>query len=948
MAPTYRLIRPPAPGDVELTPAQVRLVAHRSGVRLGLGGRRSGKTTALVAAGAAALGAGAPAVLFVAASRPARQAVRSGVAVAYPEVFDRFEVTTFHAWAAAVVGRWDGPPHVLDAARQDLYVRTVLAGQPAGAWPASYADLRRTDRFAVAVREAVAGLQRAGLTPAEVRRRGEAAGRADWVGLADFYAEYLDVLYLAGVTDYPETLIRAGQLLARPEVLDAECPPGALVLIDDAEDADWAQAGLIAALTTSGRAAIVATDPDAQVSGFRGAPGAGLGALIGEWTTRGVYAGTVVLDDRGGEGAVEAACAGLRRRIPLPGGIGVADLEAYRRPRGEAGSVRKVRFASRLDEAGQIAAWLADAHREGTAWSDMAVLVRRRDAFARYAVACQTAGVPVVLSGDEIQLNQEPIVAAVLERLRGAGEAAGTVGEVLGTVWEAMGVQPGLVEEAARGGVDGMAANRALDAVIALFALAAQFADLDAAAGIRALAEAVANQAVPEDLPASTSWSAPAVRLTTAHRAKGRTWSLVIVAGLEDGVWPAAYQPQGVVDLDGLDARLAVPGPAGHLGAERRLLYSACASTRHTLIVTAVDDEESTPSAFFDQLDVPVGAPPRVVESIPTPAALAGRLRTVVADETAHPGLRQAAADRLARLAANPVFRGAHPDTWWGAQPAPPPPVLHRDREVIVPASGVEFLLGCPRRWFWSNRAEARPGPTQAAGVGSAIHQAIQDPGADLAAMTERLVESFATVVFPAPWMAEAAFAEAVAALTRYDALRRARRREVVATEHRIEYAVGGTPPVRVEGRIDAVERDEAGRMWVIDYKTGRQVPTQAEAAANVQLGLYQVALGAGPDLAGAELVFLGVPAGVGSALPKVLRQPSLHTTPHLATDLDLPVFHTAYGVSAGDQRAFPTWVHHRLALAAALLGTGDYPAIGGSCRGCAYTRGCPVMEATR
>ena len=33
-------------------------------------------------------------------------------------------------------------------------------------------------------------------------------------------------------------------------------------------------------------------------------------------------------------------------------------------------------------------------------------------------------------------------------------------------------------------------------------------------------------------------WNRQAVRLVTAHRAKGSQWPLVVVAGVQEGLWP--------------------------------------------------------------------------------------------------------------------------------------------------------------------------------------------------------------------------------------------------------------------------------------------------------------------------------------------------------------------------------------------------------------------------
>ena len=67
-----------------------------------------------------------------------------------------------------------------------------------------------------------------------------------------------------------------------------------------------------------------------------------------------------------------------------------------------------------------------------------------------------------------------------------------------------------------------------------------------------------------------------------------------------------------------------------------------------------------------------------------------------------------------------------------------------------------------------------------------------------------------------------------------------------------------------VAGRVDRIERDAEGRLRIVDLKTGKTKPTEAELDRHGQLGAYQVAVeeggfpGLGEHSAGAALVFIG------------------------------------------------------------------------------------------
>jgi len=1008
MAISYRFVRQPVRDDIELTSAQAVVAGHRHGALVVLGGPRTGKTTAAIEAAASALREGVPRVLFFTGSRRDRLAVRAGVAARFPHLFSRLTVTTFYSFCQELVEKYTATPvTVLSAARQDSYIRAMVAGQAADAWPDRFAQARGTNQFAVDVREAVAACQRVGLTPADVAARARTAGRDDWAGLARFYREYLDVLGLASVLDYPELLIGAGQLLRRDDVLAGVCPAGSLIVVDDAEEMDPAQAEIVLALAGGSSPAIIAANPDAQVFGFRGARTGSLGTLVQQWSDRGCPTSVVVLET--GHDVcqgVEDACRTLRRRIPLPAGLGLTDLDRYRNARADRpGDVVKVVFRDGGTEADQIACLLLAAHRhDHVPYEDMAILVRRKDEFPRYALACQEAGVPVVVSGDEIQLNREDIVTTLLAALRavkdgpgcraldrqavldsplsdsenpeardarcssvieaGTAQLGSSAADVLWAVWEASGWQDRLLDQTGRGGEDALAANRALDAVVALFAMAAQFAELSAEAGIRALDEAVAVQELPENLPRSSSWTVPAVRLTTAHRAKGQAWPVVVVAGVEEGVWPARYQPPPVLSLAGLSDRITVLDESENLNAERRLLYAACVSASQRLVITAVTDGDRSPSVFFDQVDAEMT--PELVargDRVWSAPGLVGRLRSVAADESAQPGLRQAACDRLAALSGNPAFRGADPSMWWAlGEPADlaglPDPQREPTDLITLSASQVEALLECPRQWFLAREGRADRPPGLQAQIGSLIHAQLRDPAATLDEMKQALAEAWTELAFPAAWMEAPELDQAMAALDRFDAFSRSGGREVLASEAGVDVTVTAAGPVRLRGRVDRLERDADGRVWIVDFKTGRHAPTRVAAAANPQLGLYQLALlsgglrsvtGTEPVIGGAELVFLRLPAGPGSALPKVLRQVALSAVPYLAAEPRLPLMETALARRIGGQEQYPTWVHHRMALAAAVVRQSDYPAIAGSgCRQCSFARGCPVIDRQR
>jgi RecB family exonuclease len=93
-------------------------------------------------------------------------------------------------------------------------------------------------------------------------------------------------------------------------------------------------------------------------------------------------------------------------------------------------------------------------------------------------------------------------------------------------------------------------------------------------------------------------------------------------------------------------------------------------------------------------------------------------------------------------------------------------------------------------------------------------------------------------------------------------------------TEVGVEVDVDGLiDGVRLRGRVDRVERDAAGRLVVVDVKTGKTPVSKDHAQRHAQLAAYQLAVAAGlithgaPDdePGGARLVYLGKPAAAGA-----------------------------------------------------------------------------------
>src|SRR3984957_2995343 len=204
-------------------------------------------------------------------------------------------------------------------------------------------------------------------------------------------------------------------------------------------------------------------------------------------------------------------------------------------------------------------------------------------------------------------------VAALLDVAARQVKDGATAEDVLWAVWDKSGLAASWEERAEHDA----AADRDLDAVLALFEAAARFTDDLPPGSPRLFLDSLAGQEIPGDTLAERAVREDCVRLLTAHRSKGLEWDVVIVAGVQEEVWPDLRLRGPRLGADELaeeaaaDHQAAVSGPAAPrdvaaaslaarlLAEERRLFYVAATRARKLLMVTASsggDEQDQRPS----------------------------------------------------------------------------------------------------------------------------------------------------------------------------------------------------------------------------------------------------------------------------------------------------------------------------------------------------------------
>ncbi|MFD4598816.1 ATP-dependent helicase [Streptomyces sp. NPDC058464] len=502
-------------------------------------------------------------------------------------------------------------------------------------------------------------------------------------------------------------------------------------------------------------------------------------------------------------------------------------------------------------------------------------------------------------------------LGALLARARERLTGGGTAEEALWVLWNGTPWPSRLERAARRGGAAGRNADRDLDAVCALFATAARAEERSGGRGALNFLAEIEAEDIAADTLAGRAVRPDAVRLMTAHRAKGLEWRLVVVAGVQEGLWPDLRRRGSLLEADriGRDGLAEPLTPGALLAEERRLFYVAATRARERLVVTAVKapaDDGDQPSRFLTEL----GVEPQDVTGRPrrplAVAALVAELRATTVDPRVSDALREAAARRLARLAAladedgRPLVPSAHPYRWWGMfEPTESKvPLRDRDQPVVLSGSALDQLANtCSLQWFLGREVKADAPATTAQGFGNVVHVLADEVAsgrtpADLAVLMERLDSVWNALAFDAPWKSAQEKDNARVALERFlkwHVLDRTARTPV-ASEQDFDVTLGaGDYEVRIRGQMDRVETDGEGRAYVVDFKTGKQAPSTAEVARHPQLAVYQLAVregavdeafdGVRPEPGGAELVHLRQGAAQrdgGETLPKVQAQESL------------------------------------------------------------------------
>jgi len=311
-------------------------------------------------------------------------------------------------------------PTLLTGSEQDAIIADLLAGHnedgTGPTWPDPLVpEVRERRAFRAELRDVIARATELGWGPTELAAASSA--RPEWRAVAQFWAEYVEVLssFRLSAFDSSELLALAATALANPEVM----PQVKLVLVDDAGEITAGAVRMLRAFSQRGVPVIAFGDPDTATTTFRGALPSFLGRFPVELGLPVGSSSQVILQQVHRHGSV------IRSLVSSYARMGTAEAGQQRQAvscaENWAGSphISVIERASVTAEATAIARLLRERHvRDGVPFSRMVVVTRTGAQVPRLGRALAVAEVPTRSLISERTIRDHPAALDLLTVLQ--------------------------------------------------------------------------------------------------------------------------------------------------------------------------------------------------------------------------------------------------------------------------------------------------------------------------------------------------------------------------------------------------------------------------------------------------------------------------------------------------------------------------------------------------
>jgi DNA helicase-2/ATP-dependent DNA helicase PcrA len=678
-------------------------------------------------------------------------------------------------------------------------------------------------------------------------------------------------------------ITRAYALLKEDEALRAQEQKAArFILVDEFQDANFAQVKILQTIAGEEQNVFAVGDPDQSVYRFRGASSAAFGlfqrsfpqaklVVLGKnrRSTGAILHSAFALIKQNPEAIISAGVQLSYKRAPLVSARDEYDLQSG--GTGQSDPVESVTLSAKDMESLDLVESLRERkHAFGAKWSDFAVLYRSHFHCEQLAAELTEQGIPfsienmnvldtteardllacagaVLSSADGASLfrvsalpqwSVEPEKLRALVRALPRDSPPNSMYSVLQKVEGGAAIVAAIQSTREQIEVTKAGAHAAL-------CIIAQKFEIDRSApSVTAILEFVHNweskpltktKTLGEFLEylqyfreAGGAVCAPpteqdAVRLMTAHAAKGLEWEHVFIIRANSNSFPASFKetlvefPAALLDEDSV---AEADGKELCKQEERRLFYVAMTRARDTLTIYAKEGTgkiDKTPAGF---------------------------LRELIKDKTLAQWFRERPAKQFQTdlfAMGQPAFSYSRMTPWLNMPPA-------TDLSRRLSASAVQTYQTCPLQ-FKLEREWRIPGEVPGAmQYGASIHRVLKTyfdaVRYQREISDENIIEQFKQDLERAgiqdPYQYQLYLAQGMRQLSDFLASQRnGTQPEVLHTEEWFDVPLGD---ITLTGRVDRMDRTADGRVVVTDYKTGKP-RSQEDADESLQLSIYALAV---------------------------------------------------------------------------------------------------------